>query len=205
MVTASTYADRMREDIKYLGEFKLVDSKSNNGVRAWRFEFSTQNNGYMIDCHIINYQTGEWKAKIDVHWRVRTKDITDGAGKDFTRVFGPYGGYQEMVNELNRILNNNPLFSTSNYHDDYELNMAKEVFVLLIKLKEKIGEVKELNTPMLSSLERIYDAMKDVPDNELMKFIQKLAPTFLEKTTMILELQKLDRIPYYRSIRAMHS
>jgi hypothetical protein len=196
---------KFQEDMPFLGKYKLDETRMINGAKTWRFEFSTDDNSYRSKVFLVGYPDGSFKMKLDVYWKTSTKDNTAGAGKDFTRTYGPYLSYEEMAKELNRVMTNNPLIGTHLYFDNNEKMFDREICRMLTVLKEKIGEVRELNHPSLRVLEKVYDAIKDIPEDELEKFCDENFRGWLQKQGLIYKLQSLDKIPYYKSLRAHRS
>ena len=192
--------DRLMNELCYLKEFKLEKHDKIGDSDVWRYKFKSHGSNYHVDCAISRDKQGYWKALIDVYWRVKTKDATAGAGKDFTRTFGPYESFDDMCSELNRVLKNNPMLDTKNYHDDQNHMLDKESLRLLLKLRQNIDDIRKLNSAHLNSLVRIHDALADVPDEELLEKLKSLNNDWLKKLTLGFELQKVDKLPYYKSV-----
>lgn len=90
--------------------------------------------------------------------------------------------------------------------DNSDLILDKEIVELLKRLKENIKEIQSLNHPSLKTLERTYELIKDIPDEKgLYDFAYKNFRGWLIKQGMIYKLQNLDKLPYYRSLRANHN
>jgi hypothetical protein len=100
---------RLQTDLGFLKPYKMVKSRVVDGARTFRFEFRTDDGSYYSHAFFVEYPDGRWKVRIETDWKVRTRDNTSGAGKDFTMDYGPFSSYEEMASELNRKLTNNPL------------------------------------------------------------------------------------------------
>lgn len=204
--TAQVTSSMLQHDISFIKDFAPVGKKVINGVQKWKFTHNSGDDGYMSDVIITQYPNDTWSMKLEVFWRVKTKENTSGAGKDFTRVFGPFTSYEIMCEELKRILHNNPMMGSGIYQDNHERSMDKEMVQLLVRLKEKIGEIKELDSPVFKGLIQMYEVIKNIPDEKgLMKFADDIAPGWLKKQTFIFNLQLLDKIPFYQQLKKAHT
>ena len=193
---------KLQQDIDLLKNYTLIETKIISGANTWKFEFKTQDESYLSHAFIVQYPNGVCKMRLEVDWKVTTKHNTVGAGKDFVMVFGPFQSYDEMVTELNRKLKNHPMIGSNLYKDNNDFQLDNEIVTLLKRLKENIAEIHSLNHPSLKTLERTYELIKDIPDDEgLAKFADENFKGWLLKQGMIYKLQNLDKIPYYRSLR----
>lgn len=194
---AKTSEEVFDRDIKYISGFKLLKKETKNGSDIWIFEHKTKD--YSIRFYLNKNKTvKEWTGKIFIYWKTITKDFTNAKGKDFEYSFGPYKSYKEMVGELNRKLNNNPLFSSMNYFDDNKTQLNTDVFEMLKKLievKEKLNKVKDHK---FNSLKKIYNKIYKISSREEgEKFIEDEYPSETDKQTLLLELQKIFQIDFY--------
>ena len=194
---AKTSEEVFDRDIKYISGFKLLKKETKNGSDIWIFEHKTKD--YSIRFYLSKNKTvKEWTGKIFIYWKTITKDFTNAKGKDFEYSFGPYKSYKEMVGELNRKLNNNPLFSSMNYFDDNKTQLDTDVFEMLKKLievKEKLNKVKD---PKFNILKKIYNKIYKISSREEgEKFIEDEYPSETDKQTLLLELQKIFQIDFY--------
>lgn len=196
---------QLQQDIDILKNYTKLGTRVIDGAKTWKFEFKTEDRSYLSHVFIVQYPNESCKMRIEVDWKVKSKENTAGAGKDFVMTFGPYPSYEEMVTELNRKLKNNPMIGPELYHDNNDLMLDKEIVELLKRLKENIGEIRSLNHPSLKTLERTYELIKDIPDDKgLYKFTDENFKGWLFKQGMIYKLQNLDKLPYYRSLKANH-
>jgi len=202
---AATADEKLQRDVLFLKAYKLLGTNRVNGAKTWKFEFKTADNSYVSHALFVEYPDESWRIKLEVDWKVSTKHNTAGAGKDFTMVYGPFDSYDRMVEELNRRLHNNPMIGTGLYNDNNDAMLDREIVELLIRLKKQIGEIRELNHPALKSLIEVYDVIKDIPDEDLAKFCDDNFKGWLLKQGVIYKLQDIDKLPYYRSIKTMHS
>lgn len=197
VMDAKTSEEVFDRDIKYISGFKLLKKETKNGSDIWIFEHKTKD--YSIRFYLNKNKTvKEWTGKIFIYWKTITKDFTNAKGKDFEYSFGPYKSYKEMVGELNRKLNNNPLFSSMNYFDDNKTQLNTDVFEMLKKLievKEKLNKVKDHK---FNSLKKIYNKIYKISSREEgEKFIEDEYPSETDKQTLLLELQKIFQIDFY--------
>lgn len=194
---AKTSEEVFDRDIRYISGFKLLKKDSKKGSDIWIFEHKTKD--YSIRFYLSkNKIDKEWTGKIFIYWKTITKDFTNAKGKDFEYSFGPYKSYKEMVVELNRKLNNNPLFSSMNYFDDNKTQLDTDVFEMLkrlINVKEKLNKVKDHK---FNSLKKIYNKIYKISSREEgEKFIEDEYPTETDKQTLLLELQKIFQLNFY--------
>lgn len=195
----------LQRDIHIITNYTLVKSKVINGANTWKFEYKTDDNSYMSNAFVVEYPNGVCKMRLEVDWKLITRHNTSGAGKDFVMVFGPYLSYEIMVEELNRKLKNNPMIGSGLYDDNNDLMLDREIIKLLRRLKENIKEIHSINHPSLKTLERTYELIKDIPDDKgLAKFCDDNFRGWAQKQGIIYKLQNIDKIPYYRSIKANH-
>ena len=195
-----------QEDIHFLKDYNLVATREVNGASTFKFEFKTSDSSYMSHAFIVEYPNGVYKMRLEVDWKVSSKDHTAGAGKDFVMSFGPFTNYQEFVSELNRRLHNNPMIGTNLYNDNNDKMLDHEIIKLLNRIKDNIQEIKELNHPALKTLERMYEATKDMSHKEIEEFFDDEFRGWAFKQGVIYNLQAIDKLPYYRSFRkGMHA
>jgi hypothetical protein len=196
----------LQDDVSFLKDYHLLGSKMVNGAKTWKFEFKTPDNSYLSHAFFVQYPNDSWKMRLEVDWKVTTKHNTAGAGKDFVMTFGPFTSLDEMISELNRRLHNNPMIGTDLYNDNNDSMLDREIVGLLKRIKEGIGEIKQLNHPSLKTLENMYEVIKDIPDDQLQKFCDDQFKGWLMKQGIIYKLQGIDKLPYYRSLRSsMHA
>lgn len=202
---AAIDASRMQQDMGFLNKYVLVKSKVINNARTFRFEFRTDDGSYWSYVLFVLYPNGRAKMKLETDWKVTTKDNTAGAGKDFTMVYGPFESYDEMVSELNRKLNNNPLIGGSRIlQDNNDTMLDQEIVKLMKNIKEKIDDIRKLNHPSLKTLEQIYSVIKDIKEEELGKFCSDNFKGWLLKQGVIYKLQDIDKLPFYKSLESRH-
>ena len=197
---------RFQDDIHFLKDYKEVSNREINGANTWKFEFKTSDNSYLSHAFIVEYPNGVYKMRLEVDWKVTSKHNTAGAGKDFVMTFGPFSSYEVFVSELNRRLHNNPLIGTNLYNDNNDQMLDREILSLLKRIKDNIDEIKELNHPALKTLVKMYDTIKDIPEDELAKFCDDNFKGWLLKQGVIYKMQDVEKLPYYRSLRSgMHT
>lgn len=201
VINADSAGSKLQDDIGFLKDYKLVKSRVIDDAQTWKFEFKTDDNSYVSYAFFVMYPDGRCKMKLETDWKVTTKDNTSGAGRDFSMAYGPFDNYDEMVSELNRKLNNNPLVGPELYFDNNDQMLDREIVNLFKKIKEKIGEIRELNHPALNTLVQMYDAIKDIPDEELAKFSDENFKGWLLKQGVIYKMQDVDKLPYYKSLK----
>jgi len=196
---------QLQQDVDLLKNYTQVSHRLIDSANTWKFEFQTEDKSYLSHVFVVLYPNGACKMRIEVDWKVKSKENTAGAGKDFVITFGPYLSYEEMVSELNRKLKNNSLIGSNLLSDNNDFQLDREMVELLKRLKENIAEIRSLNHPSLKTLERTYELIKDIPDEKgLYEFCKKNFVGWLLKQGMIYKLQNIDKIPFYRSFKKNH-
>lgn len=195
----------LRDDVLFLKDYTLLGTKPINGAKTWKFEFKTPDSSYLSHAFFVQYPNEAWKLRLEVDWKIKSKDLQVGAGKDFVMTFGPFRSYNEMVRELNRRLHNNPMIGTELYQDNNDLMLDREIIKLLKRIKENIGQIKEIDHPSLKTLENMYERIKDIPEEDLHKFCDDTFRGWAQKQGVIYKLQNIDKLPYYRSVKSNHA
>ena len=190
----------LKNKVPYLKELPFVRFYSKNGKKIWLFGNSIDD--YKIKIYVIN-QAEDWKAKLIVNWKKETKNSTADEGKDVEKVFGPLGSLEELIVDLDRKLTNNLLLIPHIYHDDWELNLDKEAVILLKKLQNSGEEISIMKHKHFDDLVKMYNDTKGLSDEELIKYSQKVAPDEGDKQMLILNLQKMDKLSFYKGLKTM--
>lgn len=197
--------EKFDQDIVYLKGFTLNKKEYKSGSTIWIFEHKTKD--YTVRFYIQKEEkTGFWFGKVFVYWKEPTKELTSARGKDFEFKFGPYGSYKEMVSELNRKLANNPLMSKEIYLDDNKTQFDKDVIEMInvfLKHGEKLNKIKDEH---FKDLKRLYnDTHKIKSEEEMIKYVDKIAPEEEDKQRLLLTLQKMYLIDFYLRKEQMDS
>lgn len=193
------------KDIIYLDGFKFSGKKQVEGYSIWVFEIKRKD--YILKFYIQkNEQTDRWTAKLYIYWKKLTGDFTNAEGKDFEQTFGPFGSYEEMVQELNRKLKNNPLISTDNYIDDNKSLFNREILNIIEKVKDNKEKITKVKDKKFNDLKEILKSIETSKDNEeLIKKINELAPEEEDKQTLLMDLQKIYQLDFYLNKESMDS
>lgn len=184
-------------DISYLKGFSLNKKEDKGNVIVWVFDHKEKD--YTLRFYIQNNKKNDsWNAKVFIYWKTPSKEFTNAKGKDYEHSFGPFNSYEEMIQELNRKLENNPLISLGSYVDDDNTQFDKDVVVmfdLLVKNGDKIEKVRDEH---LNDLKKIYKKVKSLNSaDELTKYINHIAPNEEDKQTILLVLQKIYKLDFY--------
>lgn len=184
-------------DIKYITGFDMIKKETRGNIDLWVFEHKTKD--YSIRFYLNKDKLNkEWSGKIFIYWKKITKEFTNAKGKDFEFTFGPYKSYKEMVSELNRKLNNNPLFSTSSYIDNDRTQLNMDIFEMFKKLviyKDKLNKIKDKK---FNDLKRVYNKIYRLKDEgEVEEFMKNEYLDTADKQTLLLTLQKVFQIDFY--------
>lgn len=185
------------QDIAYLKGFSLNKKEDKGNSELWVFDHSEKD--YTLRFYIQhNKKEDIWSTKIFIYWKIPSKEFTNAKGKDFEHTFGPYSSYEEMVSELNRKLENNPLISLESYLDDDNTQFDKDVITMvrvLLKHKKQIESVKDEH---FNDLKKIYNKVINIKTvNELKKYINEKYPNWQDKQLMLLILQKVYQLDFY--------
>lgn len=189
--------NKFDQDIVYLKGFSLNKKEDKGHSTIWIFDHKEKD--YTLRFYVQNNkQENTWTAKVFIYWKTPTKEFTNAKGKDFEHSFGPFSSYEDMVEELNRKLKNNPLISLESYLDDDNTQFDKDVIAmieLLIKHGKQLESVKDEH---FKDLKKIYNKVKDIKSiDELKKYINEKAPDEEDKQTLLLILQKVYQLDFY--------
>jgi len=194
--------DRVSNDISYLKSFNLIKHLNNGSKESWKF--SSKNKDYMSVFYILKNEKNLWFAKLSIYWKEKTNNFTSGAGKDMEKEFGPYRSYEDLVKNVNLKLENNPLISNQIYKDDWNHNMDEIIKKLALDLKYKYKEIEALNDNHFNDLKEFYHKIKNMNDSKFFEFCEREYPEDTDKQSLILRLQKIEKLPFYNSMKKMH-
>jgi hypothetical protein len=201
--------DKLKMDINFLNKgFNFDKFESNNNFNKWIFTFTSKGDTYKNIFSVIN-KNDIWFCKNEVYWLKEEDKITPNAGKDNELEFGPFNSYKEMVEEIDRKLNNNPILSTNNFEDDYVNGLNDEIVDLLKELQLKANNLYTFNNNKIDSkgsfdeLLIIYNEIKDLKEEELKDFANNKWPNEEDKMTAILNLQNSKKDEFYKGMRQM--
>ena len=197
VINKQDLANKFDQDIVYLTGFSLNKKETKGDNTIWVFDHKEKD--YILRFYIQkNNSSDKWHSKVFIYWKEPSKDYTNAKGKDFDANFGPFNSYEEMVNELNRKLKNNPLISLGNYLDDDNTQLNKDVVEMLeqmLKKSDKIDAVKDIH---FKDLKKIYKATKNInTEEELKKYINDNWPNEEDKQMLLLILQKIYQLEFY--------
>lgn len=185
------------QDIHYLNNFELIKKEKKGQYNVWVFTHKSKD--YTIRFYIQeNNQTNSWKAKVFIYWKVPTREFTNAKGKDFEFSFGPYDSYDEMVTEINRKLQNNPLISASSFLDDNKTQFDNDVFEMLKLIQKRTPELMTIKDKHFNDIKKIAQQINQFQEEDLKKYIDEKAPEESDKQTLLLILQKIYQVTFYK-------
>ena len=199
LVNKEDLENKFDKDITYLKNFSLNKKEEKGNSIIWIFDHKEKD--YTIRFYIQKNKKEEtWKAKVFIYWKEASKNYTNARGKDYDATFGPYSSYQEMIEELDRKLKNNPLISAENYIDDDNTQFDKDV-VAMIKIMFKYGpQIEAVKDIHFKDLKKIYKEVKGIKDiKDLQDYINKKAPDEEDNQMVLLTLQKIYQLNFYLS------
>ena len=186
------------QDIAYLKDFELNKKEEIGHSTLWVFQNKVKDYTLRFYVQKNNY-FGTWFAKLYIYWKKPTRSYTNAKGKDFDYKFGPYNSYKEMVDHLNNRLKNNPLISTGNYIDDNNAQFLREVIEMMKQLRQKSEKLASVEDSHFDDLKKLAKEISQIKtEEELEKYIEKKAPAEEDKQTLLLTLQKIHQIPFYK-------
>lgn len=197
MVDNSEVVKKFDQDILYLKDFSLNKKEIKDGFTMWIFEHRSKD--YRIRFYIQKNNSQEkWFCKVFIYWKTPTKEFTNAKGKDFDHTFGPYDSYEDMIEELNRKLKNNPLISKENYMDDDNTQFNKDVIEMLKQMMQNSDKLNIVKDEHFKDIKKIYDEVKNIKTIEgVQKYIDKKAPDEEDKQGLLLILQKIYQLSFY--------
>lgn len=190
-------AHKFDQDIIYLSGFILNKKEDKNNKILWVFEHKEKD--YILRFYIQkDKKNEEWKAKIFIYWKETSKNFTNAKGKDYEHSFGPFKSYKEMVDELNRLLKNNPLISLESFVDDDNTQFNKDVLEMIqimLKNKNKIDNVRDNH---FTDLKKILNQITKLKlEEDVLKYINNKYPRERDKQTLLLILQKVYLLDFF--------
>lgn len=185
------------QDIVYLKGFSLNKKETKNNSNIWVFDHKEKD--YTLRFYIQNNKTdNNWSAKVFIYWKIPTKEFTNAKGKDFEHLYGPYSSYNEMIKDLNRKLENNPLISLGSYLDDDNTQFDKDLITMIQRLSKYSNKLESVKDKHFDDLKKIYHKVKNINSIvELKKYIKEKYTNEIEKQTMLLILQKIYQLDFY--------
>jgi hypothetical protein len=185
------------KDISYLKGFSLNKKEDKGNVMVWVFDHKEKD--YTLRFYIQNNKKNDsWSAKVFIYWKTPSKEFTNAKGKDYEHSFGPFESYEEMIKELNRKLENNPLISLDSYLDDDNTQFDKDTFIMFELLFKNGDKLKAVRDEHFNDLKKIYNKVKSIKTHEeLKKYINEIAPNEEDKQTILLVLQKIYKLDFY--------
>lgn len=185
------------QDIVYLNGFILTKKENKSDVTIWVFEHKTKD--YTIRFYLKKTNSSDsWLAKIFIYWKTASRDFTNAKGKDYEHTFGPFSSYDEMILELNKKLENNPLISKNNYLDDNRTQFDNDILEMLKLLKKKRDKLFSIKDKHFNDLKIIYNETRKINTIDgLVKYIDEKAHDEDDKQYFLLTLQKIFQINFY--------
>lgn len=188
------------KDIDHLDGFKFIEHKNINNKDVWFFKRKIDD--YVIKAYVF-LNKEKWNFKTLVFWKKETSVPTNGSGKDNEHLYGPYDSYEDMVKDLDLKLKNNPVLNPVIYHDDDEFNKDKECLHLFKRLKTFSDKLNRTNDNYFNELKKYYNDTKNMSDEDILRYCQKIAPDDSDKQDLYLDLQKMDKLDFYDGINKM--
>ena len=184
----------------FLKDFSYTEFSEKNGMNKWGFSHKFPDYIFRI---IIAEKNDKWYIKIFVYWKNQSKEITMGAGKDFDYQLGPFNNFSDLVIDVERKIQNNPIMGHKLYDDDFELNMDKEAIPLLIKLKKSEDKLFSIDNSFFDDLKKTFKEIKNIPDDKLLNYCKIHKEAEADKQDFLLDLQKLHKLDYYIEMKKL--
>ncbi len=191
---ANNIAKIIKRFCSFLKDFSYTGFSENNGMIQWGFSHKFPDYIFKI---IFAEKNDNWSAKIFVYWKKETKEITMGVGKDFDYKIGPFNSFSDLIIDVKRKIENNPIMGYQLYDDDYQLNLDKESLPLMILLKNSGKELFSIKDSFFDDLKKTYKKIKDIPDEKLLHYCEIHNESEADKQDFLLDLQKIHKLDYY--------
>lgn len=195
---ANSLAKIIKKYSSFLKDFSYTGFFEKKGTNYWHFSLKYPDYTFKI---IFAEKDEKWKAKIFVYWKKSTKELTSGAGKDFDYTIGPHKFFSNLIIDMKRKIENNPIMGYQLYDDDFEFNMDKEAFPLMIFLKKSKDKLFSIENVFFDDLKKIYKKIKNIPNDKLLDFCRIHNKTEADKQDFLLDLQKLNKLEYYLEMK----
>jgi hypothetical protein len=197
---AKTIAKIIKRFSSFLKDFVYTGFHEKKGMNHWHFVREFPDYTFKI---FFAEKNDKWMAKIFVYWKKSTKDMTAGAGKDFEYKMGPHKNFSDLIVDIKRKTENNPIMGQKLYDDDYEFNMDKEALPLIIKLKKHKDKLFSIDNDFFNDLKDIYSKIKNIPEDKLLDYCRIHNAKEADKQDFLLDLQKVHKIDYYAEMKKL--
>ena len=197
---ASSIAKIIKKYSSFLKDFSYDGFYEKQGTNYWRFSYKFPEYIFKIT---FAEKDEKWKAKVFVYWKKMTKDMTSGAGKDFEFKFGPYNQFSDLVVDIKRKIENNPVMGHQLFDDDFQFNMDKEAIPLMKALKKSKDKLFSVENEFFDDLKKIYNIIKNIPENKWLSYCKMYNKTDADKQDFLLDLQKLNKLDYYIEMKKL--
>lgn len=197
---AKKVADIIKKFSSFLKDFSYYGFYEKSEKNHWKFICKFPEYIFKI---LFVENNDEWCAKLFVYWKKETKDMTSGAGKDFEYKIGPHKNFSNLIIDIRRKIENNPLIGSKLYDDNSKINMDREAIPLLLKLKKEKEKLFSVNHEYFNDLKNIYNKIKNIPEEKLLNYCRIHNVEEADKQDFLLDLQKLNKIDYYIEMKKM--
>jgi hypothetical protein len=197
---AKTIAKIIKRFSSFLKDFSYTGFHEKSGMNHWHFSHKFPQYTFKI---IFAEKGGKWMVKIFVYWKKATKDMTAGAGKDFDYKIGPNDSFSDLIVDIKRKIENNPIMGHKLYEDDFEFNMDLEAIPLITKLKQHKDKLFSIKNPFFNDLKGIYNKIKHIPEDKLLDYCRIHNNSEADKQDFLLDLQKVDKLDYYSEMKKL--
>lgn len=183
--------------------FKFIDSSvdENNNI-IWKY--SKKKGDYTFNLYIAKTPQKNWYYKLFVYWKKHSSNSTDGKGKDFDLQFGPFISKDELQKDLTKNIKHNILFAYSNYDDDNKLQLNKEIYKFIDKIKDVYETIMSCENSYFDDLkEELPNLFKSKPEVDF--YLSKKYPDEDDKQQLLLILSKIGSLRNLKEIETIKS
>lgn len=187
---------KMQNDSKYLKGFKIKkDSNKKVVFQKKGKNVNTNSHSYLMKVIITNPLENKWIAKV----KLKASEYQEG----YTTV-ETNEGYDRFIEMIDNNLNNNPLWSPINLKNDMVHRIDMEIINLIKHLLEKEDDIINSGKETFKDLKTILKIVKKFDIRfEADEIIKALEDKFYEKHKVLLALQKIPQLDFYKNIKGL--
>ena len=174
-----------KKDIPYLEPLNLIHHE--NGI--WHFILDWEGNSIHVD---ITQENDSWKMS------VRIKGENEGVDSNVS--WGPFQGYENFVEEINRKLENNLMFLTGNLKNAKKDAEDDDIMMRIKELMSVGKELMKVEEGHLDDLKKLYMLLKKAKTMNREDAIEYLVDEFGSYNSVINTLNKISQIDFYNKM-----
>lgn len=203
-IEAEFYLEKkIKKDVPFLSDFTLHKKIDNKEKKEVSLSLYKKFDSYLYVLLIKRTLEG-FEAGIHIYWNKLSNNLTTNSGKDLEIKFGLIADYSEFVRLLNTKLKNNPVIGKDVFNDDSSSNLSNEIKNLLRTIAKEHKSIHSIDDPYFKQLKDISAEMhvlRDLDDKHLDEWLESNYPSDVDKLQLHLDLQKIDKLDFYKEMK----